>query len=192
MITDDLTPWKRIRALVLAGIAIVASIGVAMLLLSRVQAHPPSRHPVKVRPGNSSNAGSSACQEPTPSPCSASAMRPKVHLYNASDLPSTVTPRYVAAPPSNLVICGDSFFIPAGGVRSVSMDELPSLFSQGMAYWNVAGSVVAVTSTTSDAPLGAIDRHFGYRPYHAAGGSTHFPDTCSSIRKVFLPLVTKT
>lgn len=114
-----------------------------------------------------------------------------IHLYNVTDLPATITPRYVAVPPSNLVICGDPFVVPAQSVVSISMAELPALFSRGMAYWNASQWIVAVTSGTSDALPGEVDRHFGYRPYHEGRTTAFFPESCSTIRSIFLPMIVK-
>jgi hypothetical protein len=111
----------------------------------------------------------------------------EIHLYNFSDSPSEVTPRYISYP-AGFVYCADSFTIPAHSMLSISQDELPPFFDLSMAYFSATQPVAAAVGVTSDEPLGDTDRHFGYGAAYPEG-PVSFPDTCDTIHDVFLPVV---
>ena len=113
----------------------------------------------------------------------------EIHLYNYNDSPSEVTPRYVSYP-VGFVHCADPFTIPAHSVVSIYQAELPRAFGQSMAYFTATQPVAAVVSVTSDEPLGDTDRHFGYSAAYPVEPIS-FPDTCDTIREVFLPVILK-
>lgn len=113
----------------------------------------------------------------------------EIHLYNYNDVPAQVMPRYVSYP-SGFIYCADAFTMPAHSTLSISQAGLPGFFDQSMAYFIATQPVAAAVSFTSDEPLGSTDRHFGYSAAYSDGSIT-FPDTCDTIRKVFLPLLLK-
>jgi hypothetical protein len=114
----------------------------------------------------------------------------RIHLYNPTESPVEITPRYVFANSGHFVYCAEPFTIPAGGVVSIPQAQLPQVSSQLMAYFNTTGPLAAVVSATSSKPLGTTDRHFGYEAAYL-GMSIQFPDTCDTMKAIFLPLVRK-
>jgi len=113
----------------------------------------------------------------------------EIHLYNFNSSSSVITPRFVSYP-AGFVHCAEPFTIPAHAVHSISQSELPRAFDVSMAYFTATQPVVAVVSATSNKPLGDADRHFGYGAAYP-DIAISFPDTCDTIREVFLPLTLK-
>jgi hypothetical protein len=112
----------------------------------------------------------------------------RTYLYNEGDAPATLELRLVSS--SGTVYCPEPVVIPPHSARVLEPGDLPLTLRQGMAYMGTTEPVAAAVGMTSKQPVGATDRHMGYR---AAYGASSFlmPDTCSGLWKVLLPLVVR-
>jgi hypothetical protein len=115
----------------------------------------------------------------------------EIHLFNPTGTAAVITPRYVLGGSSGrFVYCAEPVTVPAGGMVSISQEQLPSSSHPSMGYFNTTGPVLATVSGTSSQPLGTTDRHFGYEPL-SLGGSIGLPDTCGTMHRIFVPLIMK-
>jgi hypothetical protein len=111
-----------------------------------------------------------------------------IYLHNPNSAEVQVTPRYVS--PAGFVHCTETVTVATHSTFAISQAGLPPTFNRSMGYFTATQPLAAVMGATNDGTSGTSDRHLGYSAAHLPP-AVAMPDTCDTIRQVFLPAVIK-